>query len=205
MVNGSFSRCTTPELPPAPPLPGTSQSVRARRLSRQPSVSTAAARNGVYLEWEQGSEDRRLADGSQTEPDAMSCSGFPKGSWLSPWAVTHSTTYTHTCAHRHAHTDARNRRSNLPAGVWCLTACFLYVLYRLSSEPYWRACKCSLCLSTTSTWTPTCDSYFKKQNSQSYIRLPSSSLFLAVSCWLCYLTCGTMETEAVTDALGGRG
>lgn len=70
-----------PRLSCLQPLPFQAQANRcARRLSRQPSVSMAAARNGVYLKWKQGSEDRRLADGSQTEPDAMSCSGFPKGS-----------------------------------------------------------------------------------------------------------------------------
>ena len=207
MVSSSFSRCSTPELPSAPPLPGTSQSVCARRLSRQPSVSTAAARNGVYLEWEQGSEDRCLADGSQTEPDATSCSGFPKGSQLSPWAVTHSTTYTYTHTHTRTHTQTHMRththtrthmhtQTHVTGGVisqLVLTACFLYVLYRLSSEPYWHACKRSHCLSTTSTWTPPLATGFFKNRILShtssftlFISLFSSVMLAVLShMWVC--------------------
>lgn len=109
-------------------------------LSRQPSVSTTPAKGCGSTS--SGSRDPRLkslTDGSERKPYATSCSGLPKGSPLSPWAVTQCTTYmplythTQTSTHRqlraHTHSDThRHRRSYLPAGTWCLTACYICLL-----------------------------------------------------------------------------
>lgn len=198
MVNSSLS-LVAPCLSRLQALPlSTSQSDCACSLSRQPSVSTAAARDGFYLEWEQGSEGRRLADGRQTKPDVMSCSGFPKGCPLSPWAVTQSTTHTHTRMHTH-------RRSNLPAGVRCLTACLYVCLYRLPSEPYWRACNCSHCSRTTLTLTPPPPSVFLNGILSHTCSFPSSCLFLSSSVVLAKIAYMQVSEDGDSNSCWGGG
>lgn len=91
----------------------------------------------VSLEWKQGSEDRRLADGSQTKPDAMSCSGFPTGPLPSPWAVTQSTTNSPT--HRPTQTQAYTVRRKM---------CQLVCLLKCEARQHVCICVCIACYSS---------------------------------------------------------
>lgn len=108
------------ELPPAHPL-AHDPVVMCSLIVKATICFHSGSKDGVSLEWEQGSEEWRLADGRQTKPDAMSCSGFPKGLLPSTWAVTQYNTYTHI------HTLAR--KSDPPAGVFVCARCLTECLY----------------------------------------------------------------------------
>lgn len=70
-----------------------------------------------------GNRGPRLADGSQTKPYAMSCSGFPKGFPPSPWAVTQSTTHPPTHPPLPPHTQEELSAS------WCVMLDSLVYLF----------------------------------------------------------------------------